>query len=199
MPPQPSRPVDDVRAATVRTQRYLHDHWKFYAFQGGLMIVVGVLALLVPFAATLASTLFFGWLMLIGGVVGTVSAFRAKNAPGFWSNVALALLAALLGVVILINPVAGAVTLTWMLAAYFLLVGIATFSIASAVKASTGRFALLIASGVLNVVLAAILVFGLPGTAVWAVGVFLGISLISSGAGLLTSALDARGNPPQRG
>ena len=181
-----------VRREAAEMQRHRHDHWKFYAFQGALLIVVGVLALAVPLAATLASTIFFGWLMLIAGVVGLVSALRAKEAPGFSSHVLLAALAAVLGVVILFNPVAGAITLTWALAAYFVMVGFACFSIARAVKASTGQHVVLVASGVLNVVLAAILVLGLPGTAVWAIGVYLGISFISSGVGLLASAVHAR-------
>ncbi len=184
------------RQDTAPMQRFLHDHWKFYAFQGGLLCVVGILALVVPLAATLASTIFFGWLMLLGGAVGLLSAIRARNAPGFWSHILLAALSVLLGGVILWNPMAGAVTLTWVLALYFLLVGIASFSIAGAVRDSTSRHVLLIASGVLNVALALMIVLGLPGTAVWAIGVFLGISFLSSGVGLLMSALDARKTLP---
>lgn len=187
-------PNDMLRQDSDLMQRQLHDHWKFYAFQGALLGIVGILALAVPLAATLVSTIFFGWLMLIGGVIGLVSALRAKDAPGFWSHVLLAALVAALGVVILINPWAGAITLTWALAAYFLLVGLASFSIAHAVKNSTGQHLFLIASGVLNIALTAIIILGLPGTAVWAIGVFLGISFISSGVGLLMSALDARKN-----
>ncbi|UIJ71705.1 HdeD family acid-resistance protein [Aurantimonas sp. HBX-1] len=179
-------------------ERYLHDHWKFYAFQGALMIGVGLLALLAPWAATLASTLFFGWLLVFGGIVGTVSAFRARGAPGFWSNLVLAVLALLLGLVIIYDPFAGSVTLTWMLALYFLMSGIINIAIAQAVRASTGRFWLLVVSGVINIALAIFLVMGLPGTAVWAIGLFLGVSFISSGVALLLAALDARGGRPAR-
>ncbi|KQT88584.1 hypothetical protein ASG48_03095 [Aurantimonas sp. Leaf443] len=189
---------DEIQRQVARTRRHLHDHWKSYAIQGAVMIVAGVLALAVPLAATLASTIFFGWLMLLGGVVGLVSAFRARNAPGFWSNVALAALAVILGLVIVADPFAGAITLTWALAAYFLLIGFVTFSIANAVRVSKGRFALLVLSGILNIALALLVVLGLPGTAVWAIGVFLGISLLSSGLSLLLSALQARGDPPAR-
>ena len=52
---------------------------------------------------------------------------------------------------------------------------------------------------VVGIVLAVFLILGLPGTAVWAVGLFLGISLITSGMALLFSALDARNNAPTRG
>ncbi|TFF18678.1 HdeD family acid-resistance protein [Jiella endophytica] len=184
------------REAVKAVQRYLHDHWKYYAFQGGLMIVVGFLALLVPFAATLATTLFFGWLLILGGVVGAIAAFRSKEAPGFWSNLLLAVLSVILGAVIIADPFAGSVTLTWVLAAFFLLSGLFNLSIARAVRLSTTRFWLVILSGIIDIALAVFLILGLPGTAVWAVGVFLGISFISSGFGLLFSALDARNNPP---
>ena len=66
-------------------------------------------------------------------------------------------------------------------------------------RPSTGRFWLLVVSGLVDIVLAVFLILGLPGTAVWAVGLFLGISLITSGMALLFSALDARNNAPSRG
>ncbi|MEF2550268.1 HdeD family acid-resistance protein [Aurantimonas sp. A2-1-M11] len=179
-------------------QRHLHDHWKPYAFQGGLMVTVGILAILAPFAATLATTLLFGWLMIFAGVVGTIGAFRATGAPGFWSSVLLAVLAFVLGIVIIYDPAAGSITLTWMLGLYFLLSGLFNFSIARAFQQSTGRFWLLVVSGIVDVALAIFLILGLPGTAVWAVGLFLGISLITSGMALLFSALDARNNVPTR-
>ena len=193
-------PTEAERAAMARrVQRHLHHHWKSYTFQGALMAIVGVLALLAPFAATLASTLFFGWLLIIGGVLGAVTAFRANGAPGFWSTILLAVLAIALGAIFIANPIAGSVTLTWALAAYFVLSGMFNFSIAQAVRASTGRFWLLVLSGIVDVALAVFLIFGLPATAVWAVGIFLGVSLITSGMALVFSALDARNNPPAAG
>ncbi|MBP0617949.1 HdeD family acid-resistance protein [Jiella mangrovi] len=195
-PSEPATTEAKQRAAVKAVQRYLHDHWKYYTFQGALMIVVGFLALLVPFAATLATTLFFGWLLILGGVVGVVAAVRSKEAPGFLSNLLLAILSVVLGGVIIYDPIAGTVTLTWILAAFFVLSGLFNFSIARAVKLSTTRFWLVVVSGVVDIALAVFLILGLPGTAVWAVGVFLGISFISSGFGLLFTALDARNNPP---
>ena len=61
---------------------------------------------------------------------------------------------------------------------------------------SRGGWWALVLTGILNLVLAALLVLGLPGTAVWAVGVYLGISFIFSGVGLLFAALDARRGAP---
>ncbi|MAU98667.1 MAG: hypothetical protein CMP81_22745 [Fulvimarina sp.] len=192
----PEAATSEEKRRVRAVQRHLHDHWKYYSFQGTLMIVVGILALLVPFAATLATTLFFGWLLILGGIVGCVAAFRSREAPGFWSSLLLAVLSVVLGGIIIYDPLAGTVTLTWLLAVFFFLSGLFNFSIARAVRLSTTRFWLVIVSGITDIVLAIFLIIGLPGTAVWATGVFLGISFITSGFGLLFSALDARNNPP---
>jgi len=192
--PDPSR--DPGRP--VALQGLLHDHWKGYALQGALTALAGFVALLAPFLATLASTLLFGWLLVFLGIAGAAGAWRLRGSRGFGSTLLAALLALALGIVILLDPFAGAVTLTTALAVYLLLVGLATGWLASAFRASTGRFWLLALSALVNVGLALFLVLGLPGTAVWAVGTFLGISLLVSGTSLLFAALGARQAPERR-
>ncbi|RIY02544.1 HdeD family acid-resistance protein [Aureimonas flava] len=174
-------------------RRHLHHHWKGYAVQAVLMMAAGALAILVPFAATLASTLFFGWLLAALGLVGLVATARAGRAfGGFGTGLAIGAATLVLGLLIVVDPFAGAVALTTLLAIYFMLLGLATFAMANAFRVSGGRFWLLALAGIVNVGLALFLVVGLPGTAVWAVGLFLGISLLSSGASLLAAALRAR-------
>ncbi len=190
-PTDPAPPTASMVEQKIR--RHLGDHWKSYAFQGGLMALAGVLALLAPLVATLASAIFFGWLLLVLGVVGIVSSLRMRGSSGFWSGLLVSVLALVLGVMILFDPFAGAVTLTTLLSIYFLLSGLSMLSLANAFRPSTARFWLPALAGVLNIALAVLLVLGLPGTALWASGVFLGISLLSSGLGLLFAALDARG------
>ncbi len=180
-------------------RRYLHAHWRAFGLQGLLMALAGGAALLAPFVATLVSTFFLGWLLVLLGGAGLIACFRMRGARGFWSNLAFTLLTLLLGAIVLFDPLAGAVTLTTALAVYFLLVGLATFPLAMAFRESTGRFVLLLLSAGLNVALALFLVIGLPGTAVWAVGTFLGISLLISGISLALAALDARTGPKNGG
>jgi uncharacterized membrane protein HdeD (DUF308 family) len=180
---------------TTRLQRHLHDHWKSYAIQGAIAIVVGILAILAPFAATLATTLFIGWLLVIGGILGIISAIRAHAAPGFWANLALAVISTLLGLSFVIFPLHGAITLTWLLAIFLVLSGLMNFAIARAFRTSTGRFWLVVLSGVIDIILAVILVFSLPLSAIWAIGLLVGISFLTSGFSLLFAALDARNRP----
>ena len=192
-----SQPQQPVPSLDVTFREYLHLHWKAYAFQGLLMVVMGALALAAPWAATIASTLFVGWLLIIGGILGCVAAIKAYRHKGFWSNFALALLAIALGVVIVYDPFAGAVTLTWALSVYFGLSACAHFWLAGSVRnSSRAGFWALVVTGLLNVALAAVLVLGLPGTATWALGMYIGISFIFTGTSLLCAALDARKAPP---
>ncbi|MBB3997716.1 HdeD family acid-resistance protein [Aureimonas pseudogalii] len=182
---------------TVRREvrRYLHQHWRAFSLQGLLMALTGVAALVAPLLATRATSIFLGWLILSLAAAAAIACFRMRDAAGFWSNLTLTVLLALLALVILADAFAGAVTLTTVLAVYFLLTGLAILSLARAFRASTGRFWLLAAAGALNVALAFFLVIGLPGTAAWAVGIFLGLSLVMSGLSLLAAALDARTGP----
>ncbi|MDN5928178.1 MAG: DUF308 domain-containing protein [Hyphomicrobiales bacterium] len=192
--------MTDLPSARVesRLRRHLHDHWKAYTIQGVIEIIIGILAILAPFAATLATTIFFGWLFLIGGVIGVIAAVRAREAPGFWANLALSVACAILGIMFLINPLSGAVTLTWIMATFFILSGVFNFAIARAFSASTGRFWLVVISGIIDIALALFLIIGLPMTAIWAIGLFVGISFLTSGFSVLFAALDARNHPPAR-
>jgi uncharacterized membrane protein HdeD (DUF308 family) len=189
-------PTSFPAAATeTRLQRHLRDHWKSYAIEGVIAIVVGILAILAPFAAALATTLFIGWVLVIGGILGIISAVRAYAAPGFWANLALAVISTLLGLSFVIFPLHGAITLTWVLAIFLVLSGFMNFAIARAFRSSTGRFWLVVLSGLIDIILALILVFSLPLSAIWAIGLLVGISFLTSGFSLLFAALDAREKP----
>ncbi len=174
-------------------RRHLHNHWKGYTFQAVLMIGAGLLSIIVPFAATLASTLFFGWLLVVLGVLALVAAFGpGRGSAGFGTSLLVGAVTLILGALIIADPFAGAVALTTLLAIYFMLMGLATFAMANTFRTSGGQFWLLALAGIVNIGLALFLVIGLPGTAVWAIGLFLGISLLSSGTSLLVAALRAR-------
>src|SRR5260221_12553933 len=69
-------------------QRTLRDalaaHWRLFLFQSALMIILGVLAVAAPAAATIAADIYIGWLFLVSGIVGLVAVFSAKEIPGFF-------------------------------------------------------------------------------------------------------------------
>lgn len=177
-------------------RRHLHENWRAYAVQGAVTLMIGLLAILAPFAATYVSVLLFGWLLLFGGAFATATAWRLRGRSGFRSTLLFAVLVMVLGLVILFDPFAGAVTLTWLLAVFFLLSAVANFALSRALSThGLTAWPLILSAGV-NVALALYLVVGLPETAAIAIGLFLGISFLVSGASTLFAALEARRSRP---
>ncbi len=100
------------------------------------------------------------------------------------------------GLVLLVWPVSGAVSLTLVLTAFFIVEGVASIMYALDHKRQlSGRWGLMLFSGVVDLVLAAIIIAGLPGTALWALGVLVGINMVFGGASLIGLGLAARSAP----
>jgi uncharacterized membrane protein HdeD (DUF308 family) len=149
----------------------------------------------VPWIATLAFTIFIGWLFLISGVVGLFTTFYMRGAPGFWWSLVSAIIAIAAGVVLLLWPVNGTLSLTLVLIAFFIVEGGATILYAVDHRDQlSGRWGWMLVSGIIDIILAAIILTGLPGTAVWALGLLVGINMVFGGAALIAMALAAR-NP----
>jgi uncharacterized membrane protein HdeD (DUF308 family) len=171
----------------------LRAHWRLYVFQGVLMIILGVLAVAAPAFATLTVDIYVGWLFLISGVLGLIAMFSARNVPGFLWTLVTALLSIVVGGVLLWKPVEGAVSLTLVLTAFFIVEGIfqavAAFTYRDAIPS---RWGWLLASGVADLALAAIIIAGWPGTAAWVLGLLVGVNLLTTGWAVVMVALGAR-------
>ncbi len=167
--------------------------WVLFLIEGIVLLILGFLAILIPPIATLAVTIFLGWLFLISGVVGLLTTFGARHAPGFWWSLLSAALAIAAGVVLLAWPVSGAVSLTLVLIVFFLVEGIASIMYALEHRQQlSGRWGWMLASGIVDLILAAMIFTGLPGTAAWALGLLVGINMIFGGSALVAMALHAR-------
>jgi uncharacterized membrane protein HdeD (DUF308 family) len=164
-------------------------HWVLFLCEGIALVILGLLAVLAPVAATV----FFGWILLLSGVVGLISTLRARQAPGFaWS-----LLSALVGIVagglLLAWPLQGTLSLTAVLIAFLLVEGGVSIMYALQHKSAlSGRWGWMLASGIVDVFLGLLLFIGLPGTALWALGLLVGINLLFGGWALILMALHAR-------
>jgi uncharacterized membrane protein HdeD (DUF308 family) len=171
----------------------LRENWHLLLIEGVILALLGAAAIVIPPVATLAVTILLSWLFLISGVVGLITTFMMRDAPGFWWSLFSAVLAIAAGIVLLGWPVSGALSLTLLLIAFFILEGIATIMYALDHKRElSGRWGLLLASGIVDLALAAIIFAGLPGTAAWAIGLLVGINMLFGGAALIGLALHAR-------
>jgi len=181
---------DDIQSAVSDA---LGSSWRVLLFQGSLMVILGVLAIFVPAAATIAADIFVGWLLLISGVAGLFAVFSAKDAPGFFWSLLTAILAAAAGVLLIWKPVEGALSLTFVLTAFFIAEGlIQTITSIAYRKAMSGTWGWMLVSGIADLVLAAIIIQGWPQTAVWALGLLVGVNLITSGWAVAMAAIAGR-------
>jgi uncharacterized membrane protein HdeD (DUF308 family) len=184
---------DDVRETGYHLGGAVRRHWVLFLIEGIVLVVLGILALLAPVIASVAATVLFGWLLLLSGVIGLVTTFRARNAPGFWWSLLSAVIGIVAGVLLLGWPLLGTLSLTAVLIAFLLAEGVVSILYALEHRnALSGRWGWMLASGIIDVGLGVLLAIGLPGTAMWALGLLLGINLIFGGWALIFMALHAR-------
>jgi uncharacterized membrane protein HdeD (DUF308 family) len=175
----------------------LRRHWGWFLAEGILLVVLGVAAVLIPVVASLAVTLVFGWILLISGIIGLITTFRATGAPGFTWSLISGILGVIVGFLLLRWPFQGTLSLTAVLIAFLAIEGIATILYALEHRRSVfSRWGWLLASGIIDLALAVILFIGLPGAALWALGLLVGINLIFGGWAMIAMASFARGARP---
>jgi uncharacterized membrane protein HdeD (DUF308 family) len=185
-------PHDNAELST-KMRDAVRQHWKALLFEGILLVVLGLAAMIVPPAASFAVTIFLGWLFLISGVAGLALTFWAREMPGFWWSLISAALAVLAGLILLAQPVQGTLTLTIVVGAYFLAEGVVTIMYALEHRRElSGRWSWMLISGLMDILIAVIIIAGLPGSALWALGLLVGVNLLFGGATLIGVALAAR-------
>ena len=168
-------------------------HWKAFLFEGILLVVLGLAAMIAPLIAGIAFTIFLGWMFLVSGVAGLALTFWARQMPGFWWSLISAALAVAAGTILLLQPVQGTLTLTIVVGAYFLAEGVASIMYALEHRRELSeRWSWMVFAGVLDIVISAMIITGLPGSAEWAIGLLVGINLLFGGASLIGMALAAR-------
>jgi uncharacterized membrane protein HdeD (DUF308 family) len=183
-----------------RLANSLHAHWRLFLAEGIVLVILGALAIIVPPVATIAVEILIGWLLLMSGIVGLVATLRMRSAPGFWWSLLSAILGIVAGVVLLIWPVSGALSLTLVLTAFLTIEGVASIFYALEHKRElSGRWGVMLFSGIVDLILAGMIFAGLPATAAWAIGLLIGINLVFGGFALITMALHARQSAPRAG
>jgi uncharacterized membrane protein HdeD (DUF308 family) len=183
----------EISELQSRMRAAVREHWKAFLVEGILLVLLGLAAIILPPLASLAVTIFLGWLFLISGIAGLVLTFWARQMPGFWWSLVSAVLAVAAGIILLARPVQGTLTLTIVVGAYFLAEGVTTIMYALEHRRELSqRWSWLLVAGLMDILIAIIIVAGLPGSALWAIGLLVGINLLFGGASLIGMALAAR-------
>jgi len=181
--------IDGIRRHMAAT---IHRHWKLVLAQGIVMMVLGFLAVVEPNVATLAVSIFVGWLFFIGGIFRALSVWRSRAMPGFAWALLTAVLAIVFGLILIFRPLAGALTLTMILVAFFILEGFTAIVLAVQHRAHLRSWGWVLFSGIVDLLLAFLIWAGWPSSADWAIGLLVGINMLFFGLSLVMTSLTAR-------
>ena len=146
---------------------------------GVLLIVFGVVAIGAPVVASASVTMLLGWLFIVAGISEIVYAFKGGR---MLVRLLLGGLTVVAGGIMVFSPLTGALTLVWLLVFWCFFRGIVQIVTSFQMTVGRGWF---LASGILSVLLAVFIWRGWPDTGLWALGLLVGINMISAGLALL--------------
>ena len=157
---------------------------------GIVMIGAGFLVLGDIMLVTLISTIFIGWVSIFTGAFEIVHAFWTKGWGGFLWQVLLGVLYIAFGAVLVSQPVASALILTYILGMVLLISGLVRILLGISHWREAGWIMLL--SGIFGVLAGLVILTGFPMTGLWVLGFLLGVDLISHGIGWLGYAWQSK-------
>jgi uncharacterized membrane protein HdeD (DUF308 family) len=183
----------NARDIQLQFKQAVRDHWVLFLIQGVVMAILGLFAIAAPVIATLAVDIYAGWLFLISGIVGIVTLFTRQNISSFLWTLIAAVLALVVGVLLIWRPAAGVLSLTLLLIGFFIAEGVVQILAAFKYRSAVGNaWTWMLFSGIVDLILAAIILIGWPGTAAWTLGLLVGINLFLSGLALVMTSLACR-------
>jgi membrane protein HdeD len=184
--------TDDVGATEALPPRR---DWRWVLAMGIALVLAGLLALMNPFAAGLATGITLGWVLVVAGLVAAWAGLTHGARPARWLFMLLGLFSVLVGALVLLFPFAGALSLVWTFGAWLIAGGLA--ELAAAFRMGRARWWLILL-GIVDLMLGIMLVIIVmePLTALFLLAVAVGVSLLVRGAGAVMFALELRRTPP---
>jgi uncharacterized membrane protein HdeD (DUF308 family) len=171
--------------------RSLQARWSVFLVIGLVLLLCGAIAILLPSISNVPASLVLGAAVAFAGIVKVLESFQIKGWSGFVWQLFGGIVEIVGGVFIYLNPLKGAVAITLIIAAVFVIVGIAQIGLALKVQPQDG-WGWLLASGVLALIVGVALIVKVPFTAHLDPALIAGISLLFAGWAYLVIAYAAR-------
>lgn len=166
--------------------------WKLLLTAGIISAILGAIAIIIPPLASVTITLLVGILLLIGAVAYVAEAIsRGTTGHRIWSFI-VAIIYVIAGVWLIVNPAEGTITLTWVLAIFFLVIGIFRILAGIQARGKVPNAGWTIVNGILAVIIALLVIANLPSSAAWAIGLLVGIQLLFDGIMMIAAGMAAK-------
>ena len=174
----------------------LRRNWGWFLALGIVLIVLGTIAIGSAFLMTIASVFFFGWLLIIGGVLEAIHAFwREKGWGGFFLDLLTGILYVVAGWMMVTNPKESALLLTLIIAMFLVFEGV--FRIVAALTARYPHWGWVLFNGAISLLLGISIWRQWPYSGLWVIGLFIGIEMLLNGWSLVMLSLAGRKLPEE--
>ncbi len=178
-------PIDVV---VVSATPEMTHHWGWFLAFGVVLLLLGIAAIVRSFAATVASMVFFGWLLVFGSIIEFLEAFMVGNWAGFFMHLLVAILFGITGVLMVAKPLISAEAVTLLMSVFFLIGGL--YQLISAMWMHQPGWGWHALNGIIASILGVLLLAQWPISGLWVIGLFIGIDLVFYGWAWIALALN---------
>ena len=182
--------MGNVQALEIQIPHEIVQYWGWFLAFGIALLVLGFAAVARSVTATVATMIFFGWLLVLASGVEIAQAVLVGHWAGFFHHLLAAILFGVVGLLLVTRPIISAETLTLFMAMFFLIGGL--FQIIASIAVALPGWGWQVADGVITLILGALVLAQWPVSGLWAIGLFVGIDLIFYGCAWIALALGLR-------
>ncbi len=176
--------IEQSQATVTRVTGGVSANRSWFLGLGITSMVLGLAAIVFPFVAALTVELLIGWILVLSGIFGLIHAWRATRWRGFHFSLISSLIALGIGILLVLFPRSGILSLALLVSFFFIVTGIMRIMTAWRLR-PLDRWLWLLLSGVVALVLALLILMLWPEAAGWVIGILLGIDLLFSGLTLI--------------
>ena len=177
-----------IDVTVIQVTPEMTSNWGWFLAFGIVLLLLGIAAVVRSFGATVASMVFFGWLLVFASLIQFVEAFMVGKWAGFFLHLLVAILFGITGLLMVMRPVISAEAVTLVMSVFFLIVGLYQVIVSLWVHLPGWGWQAL--NGVIAALMGVLLLAQWPISGLWAIGLFVGIDLIVFGWTWIRLALD---------
>ena len=174
----------------VQIPHEIVQYWGWFLAFGIGVLILGIAAVARSIQATVASMLFFGWLLVLASGIEIAQAVMVGHWAGFFQHLLAAILFGIAGLLLVTRPVISAEVLTVFMAMFFLVGGL--FQVIGSIAVALPGWGWQVADGLITLVLGLLVLAQWPASGLWVIGLFIGVDLIFYGFAWIVLALGLR-------
>ena len=171
--------MGNIQALDIEIPREIVQYWGWFLAFGIALLVLGIAAVVRSVTATVATMLFFGWLLVIACAIEVVQAVMVGHWAGFFHHLVAAILFGVVGSMLIGRPLISAEALTVVMGVFFLIGGL--FQLIASLAVALPGWGWGAVDGVITLVLGGLILAQWPASGLWVIGLFVGIDLIVYG------------------